>query len=110
MASNLIKQVTKLFGMSQDDAICLCLSIAGVIGVKGPLLSNDATAARAVRSVIRRKDFKAAIKSGKSLSELKELAKPITRVLEASYPILKTSTVKISRVGLGKGAHMTIYS
>ena len=108
--ANLIKQVTKLFGMSQDDAICLCLSIAGVLGVKEALLKLDASAARDVRAVIRRKDFMAATKSGKSLAELVELAKPPTRTHKASYPILRTSKVEISRVGLGKGAHAVIYS
>jgi len=110
MACHLIKQVTKLFGMSQDDSTCLCLSVAGALGVKGALLRDDASAARAVRSVIRRKDFMAAIKSGKSLTELVELVKPPTSTHKVSYPILKPSAVKISRVGLGKGAHAVIYS
>lgn len=110
MTSNLVKQVIKLFDMSQDDSICLCLCIAGVLGVKGALLSDEPSAARAVRSVIRRKEFRTAIKSGKSLADLVELAKPPTRTPQASYPIIEASTVTISRVGLGKGAHAVIYS
>jgi hypothetical protein len=107
----LVNQVSKLFNKSPKEAQELCGAIAVALGVEGVYLSSNSSAAvRAVRAVFRRPDFKTAVLSGQSFTGLIELSKPAERLYKGRSVILEPSTVKITRVGLGKGAHSVIYS
>jgi hypothetical protein len=112
MAScKLVIQASKLLKISRKRSKYLCIGIAAVLGLKKEFLSrNSSFASREVRSKIRQPIFIDAVLLGRTDEELIELAKPVKRTSEVPSIILVDPKVKISRVGLGKGAHAIIYS
>ena len=112
MASRkLVKQASELLQISRKRSKHLCIGIAAVLGLKKQFLSrNSSFASREIRSKIRQSSFIDAVLLGCTDDELIELAKPIKRTSTVPSIVLVDPKVNISRVGLGKGAHMTIYS